>query len=704
MYRGAACSNCNLKFLVDDNFIGIYFHNLNYDKNFFLKELSKYKNDRLTVLPYNKEKFVSFSQYMKVKCGDKYFTAEMRYLDSFRFLSSSLDVLVKTLSNDELRHLKSHFPNPTDHSLLSNKGFFPYSWLDSEEKFQDVFPAKEAFFNDLTEENISQENYDHALNVYNHFNCQNMGDYAELYLSTDVLLLADVFESFRLLAMKNYGLEVCHYYSIASFSWDAMLYKTGVKLELMTCPEEIEFIQKGIRGGITVCNQTYSRANNKDMKCFDKTLPQSHLKLYDANNLYPHCMAMNLPYKDFKFVDRQNMQSEFNAMLNSPEDSETGWILEVTLSVPHDKHDFFNDYPLCPENKIPPGGKFKKLILDLEKKVKYVIHYKNLQLALELGMELECVHRIMKFSQSPWMKTYIDLNTKLRIEATTSFAKDFFKLLSNSVYGKSFENVLKHREVKLVTRWKPQGKKLCAQTLIAKPNFHSIIKFTETFCSIEMTPVTVKMNKPLYIGLVVLEYSRHVMANFFYNYLLKKFADCDIRLLYTDTDNFLIKVNCESWFDKIRDDIAKYFDTSEMDISVLKKYNLPIANHKVLGMFKCETAGLPIIQFVGLKAKCYALEVEGRYESYIKARCKGIAKAKVRKFDINSYLDVLKHKTTFTSTMKRITSKLLTVKTICEKKKALSSGDDKRFQIPDSYETLAWGHRDIIWYQLETYD
>lgn len=703
LYRGALCSNCNLKHAVEDKFIPIYFHNVNYDKNFFLEELAKYKNDKLSVLPLNKEKYISFSQFMKVKVdgddgddGEKVLTAELRFLDTFRFLGSSLDVLVKTLDKENLHHLKKHFPAQEDYELLSEKGFFPYSWLDCEEKFEvTTFPPKEAFFNDLSEENISDEDYNKAKRVFDHFHCENMGSYSDVYLVTDLLLLTDVYEQFRELAMSNYNLEVCKYFSIASYSWDAMLLITKVELELMTCAEQVEFIQKGIRGGITVVNQRYRKANNRDMKDFNPNLPECDLRMYDANSLYPSCMVMNIPTKDFEFVSPSNLKSEYDMAMKATDDSSKGWIFEVTLSVPKEKHNFFNDYPLCAENKIPPGGKFKKLILDLERKTNYVIHYANLKQALSLGMRLEKVHRILKFTQSTWLKTYVELNTNLRIKATSKFAKDFFKLVLNSVYGKSFENVLKHRNIKLVTRWAPEGKKLCAQTLIAKPNFHSISQFSDEFAAIEMKPLEIKLNRPIYIGFVVLEYSKYVMADFFYNYLRVKFADHAISLEYTDTDCFLIKVESANFYDMIRGDIAKYFDTSEMDESILQKYNLPSMNHKVLGMFKCETAGFPIIQFVALKAKCYAVEIEGHEKNYIKARCKGIAKAKIRKFDVNSYLNVLKTKKSMTTTMKRITSKLLKVKTVQETKTSLSVGDDKRFSIPNSFSTLAWGHKDI---------
>ena len=236
-------------------------------------------------------------------------------------------------------------------------------------------------------------------------------------------MLCDVFERFIKTCLDYYSSDLCHYFSSPGLSWDEMLKMTGIKLE---------------------------KINDIDM----------HLFTDDANNLYDWAMIQPLPVSDFKLLTKKEI-NKFN-LDSISENSEIGYTLEVDLKYPKELHNLHNDYPLCLEKKevssdmllrycnnnankfgIKAGG-VKKLIPNLGDKVKYVVHYRNLQYYLSLGMKLIKVHGILKFKQSNWLKEYIEFNTKKRQESIDEFNKAF------GVYGKSTENITKRINVRLV--------------------------------------------------------------------------------------------------------------------------------------------------------------------------------------------------------------------------------------------------------------
>ena len=248
------------------------------------------------------------------------------------------------------------------------------------------------------------------------FKMEHFKDYHNLYNETDVLLLADVFESFRNICIKNYKLDPAHYYTAPGLAWDACLKMTGVKLELLSDIDMLLMVEKGIRGGVSMISNRYGKANNKYMgDKFNPSEPSKYLTYLDANNLYGAAMSMKLPTHGFKWMNDKEL---------------TIWekypcILEVDLEYPKELHDLHNDYPLAPEQT--EVNKVEKLISNLRDKEKYVLHYKNLKQYLDLGLELTCIHRGIKFEESEWLKPYIDMNTKLRTKAKNNFEKDFFK-------------------------------------------------------------------------------------------------------------------------------------------------------------------------------------------------------------------------------------------------------------------------------------
>ena len=256
--------------------------------------------------------------------------------------------------------------------------------------------SQDKFYSGLSNEGITDDNYQHAQKVWDTFNCATLGDYHDLYLKTDVLLLADVFENFRKAAMVTYGLDPAHYYTFPGYSWDCLLKLTNVSLELLSDPDMYLFIEKGLRGGNSMVSHRHAIANNRYMQNFDPSQPDSYLMYLDSNNLYGWAMSQPMPTGDFHWVEFTEK------LLETPADATNGYILEVDLDYSTSLHRQHNDYPLAPakltitkDQMSPYQQKLidelgvsiscEKLVPNLMNKSRYVLHYRNLQLYLSLG-------------------------------------------------------------------------------------------------------------------------------------------------------------------------------------------------------------------------------------------------------------------------------------------------------------------------------
>ena len=550
-YRGAAHNKCNLKYKKPNN-ISVFFHNLaGYDSHLFIKKLGTTEGD-IDCIPNNEEKYITFSKTIKTgeyidKKGEtknKFF--KIVFKDSMKFLLSSVEALVNNLPKDGFKNLDKYF-TPEQARLIKQKGFFPYEYLDSIEKLKDPkLPPLKAFYSKLTGRGITEKNYNHALNVWKTFNMKTLKDYLKLYNETDVLLLADVFENFRDLCLKIYGLDPTHYYTSPGLAWDACLKLTGVELELLSDIDMLLMVEKGIRGGISIISNRYGEANNKYMKDFNKNKLFKFLMYLDANNLYGWAMSQKLPTNGFKWLTDKEIENLFNNQIVQVWEK-TPCILEVDIEYPKELHDLHNDYPFCPERVECDNG-VKKLIPNLRDKNNYVIHYKNLMQCLKAGLKLKKIHRGIKFYESAFLKPYINKNTSLRTKAKNDFEKDFFKLMNNSVFGKTMENIRNRVNVKLVNS-EDKFKKL-----VAKPNFLSRKIFNENLVSVHMKKTSLTMNKPVYLGMCILDLSKTLMFDFHYNYIIPKYGN-KAKLLFTDTDSFIYEIQTKDFYKDISGDV-----------------------------------------------------------------------------------------------------------------------------------------------------
>ncbi|MGH9701657.1 MAG: DNA polymerase, partial [Candidatus Acidiferrales bacterium] len=351
---GAAHSICNLNFKLP-NFVPIIFHNLSgYDCHMFIKELCRH-GDKIDVIAQTKEKYISFTKSIYVHDYFDYNTGTMkkknlklRFIDSFKFLSTSLANLGDGLDVDSFKETRKHFANNEQFDLMRQKGVFPYSFMDSLEKMNNpTLPTKNEFYDDLSEEHISDESYERAKKVWHLFGCKNLGEYSDLYLKSDVMLLSDVFEKFRDTCLENYKLDPCQYYTLPSFSFDCMLRVTKVNLELLTDIDTIHFFKKGIRGGISQCTERKHIANNIYLPNYKSNEPSSFIMYLDATNLYGHSMSQPLPFGGFRWLTDHEILI-LNVMDIDDNGSE-GYVFEVDIHYPDTLHDAHSDLPFLVE-------------------------------------------------------------------------------------------------------------------------------------------------------------------------------------------------------------------------------------------------------------------------------------------------------------------------------------------------------------------
>ena len=677
-YRGAAHNKCNLKLGINPKKtkIPVVFHNLRgYDSHLIMQSLSK-MDGKISCIPNNTEKYISFS------------LDQLTFIDSIQFLSASLDKLV---SGNKKFDITSEYSNSEYIDILTRKGVYPYEYMDSWDRFdENSLPSKDKFYSSLSESGITDSDYEHAKNVWNTFECKNLGDYHDLYLKTDVLLLADVFEQFRSTCMKTYKLDPAHYYTSPGLSWDALLRHSGVELDLLTDYDMHLFIEKGMRGGISMVSKRYAKANNPYLKDYDEEKETSYIQYLDANNLYGWAMCQSLPISDFEWVN-----TSVDAVLSHPADHNTGYILEVDLEYPKELHDAHDSYPLAPEslkvktdwmsdyqlNLMNGGREVEKLVPNLMNKEKYVVHYRNLQLYTQLGLKITKVHRALKFTQDPWMKSYIELNTGLRKLATTDFEKDLYKLMNNSVFGKTMENLKKRVNVNLLR----SSDEVKVKKLVAKPSFNRANVFDNDLVAIHMEKTKIMLNRPTYVGMCVLDLSKHLMYDFYYNEMKPQYGkNCNV--LYTDTDSLLLEIKTKDVYEdmKSRSDL---YDTSDYP-----KDNplYSMDNKKVVGKMKDECNGVPISEYVGLKPKMYSILKDDGVEM---KKAKGVKKYVVKgQISHRIYKDVLKTKKNTRHSMNSLRSVGHKIYSLTVNKISLSPFDSKRWISDNGVDMLAYGN------------
>ena len=723
-YLGTICSQCNLQ-LQYKKFVPIYLHNLkSYDSHFIVPYLAKFGRtdevNEISCIPNNEEKYISFSKEIAVdtyknKKGEiKPLKYQMRFLDTIAFMASSLESLTDNLKKEckdvlELRQvftsLSSQFENDEQFLLMCEKGVYPYEYISHYDILNETkLPPINKFYSKLNNEHCKQEDYDRAVKVWKTFNCKTLMDYHNLYLKSDVLLLADIWRNFRNVCYKIYELDPCYYYTAPSLSWDAMMKycsKTipDFHIELITDMDMYLLFEKSIRGGLSQISKRYAKANNKYVSNYNPDDLSSFILYLDANNLYGYGMCAFLPYKNFQW---NTEEWNTDKILKLDDYGETGFLFEVDLHYPKELHDLHNGYALCSENALVNNSmlnnfqskdrketNIKKLITTFEDKRNYGINYRYLKLALSLGIKLQKVHRVIQYTQLDFMKGYIMKNTNERTKAKNSFEKDFYKLMNNSVYGKTMENVRNRINFKLMSG--------TSCNVSNRNPTKTFTIFSETCVGVHLLKNEVKLNKPIFIGQNVLDESKCLMYDFHYNFMLKKFNRENIDLLFTDTDSLCYHIRNQDPYEIIEKN-KDCFDLSDYP----KDHHLyDGTNKKVIGKFKDEAIDGSIdyiTEFVGLRSKLYAYKtLNGE-----KKKCKGVKRSvvkkelnfelynNVRKNDTMEYIE--QHGTVQQNVFRSYKHRLFTEKIT---KVALNPLDDKCYICDDKENTFTHGHYKI---------
>lgn len=677
-----------------------------------------------------------------------------QFLDSYAYLKDPLDRLVENTVKDgydklpitqcELEHYMvqefgiSIKADPSLLVTLLKKQAYPYEWLDSPTKLLTNGPTEwQAFRSSLRGDNEESDNriqtndwpkFKNMWAVLSKHKPIKMLDYHNFYLFMDVVLLADIVMNYRRQCKLDSGLEALASPTLPGYTETHMLlYNTLSQPSPRTDPFFIHLLHKGqedmytmfeegIRGGLSIAPGRYAKANNKYLEDYDDEEPTSYILYLDMTNLYGAAMCMPLPYSDFEWVVPED--PELNLLEHWQEvgqdldaDSPIGFVYEIDGYFPEECHDYLKDLPPLPHKQavdiamtseyykgimdqygLKHDNRTKKLLGSLLPRFNYLTHYRNLQQAQELGFIVTKVHRIATFTQKAWCKDYVQYNTNSRKIATTIEAKNYFKLKVNAGYGKMIQNTRKFKKVEM----RMTDQKLTPNQFERGEVQH----MNDQFNLVTMEQDTVKLNSPVHAGFAILEMSKLLMYDFFYNKLKRVFAD-NMKLLFMDTDSLCIHFQCEDVMETFREhDLLQYFDMSdwpkEQGTYYTESYYDPV-NKKVPGTMKDEMAEEKhhIKEVVALKSKMYSVL---KHDDKQKATAKGVPEHIKRRilthaaykeclYMMGDYADGQLPKVT----MHNIRSEKNSMTTRAMNKMALNPCDAKCFML-DAYTTVPYGH------------
>lgn len=759
-YLGCACNACNLKRTLTNMYLPLIFHNARgYDIHHVVREITKPEyNCHFQGIAQNSEKIMSFTikqsdiveneegrpSTVKLMC-------DIRIIDSLLFLLKSLESLTEILKkkcNTEWNY-ESAFPilykeqakrGLTEGQIFVSlqKNLYPYLWFDSFEKFDKpikdlidlVYERKCEYFTDEPDETFKSlfelkiPYFEQVIQAFPEF--KTVKDYADLYLSNDVLQLSDIIENARNTLRKTHHLDILRYYGAPGYSWDAFLYSIQAKkcAPIYFMGSEMDklcFFMHCVRGGCSGIMKRYAKANNKFLgDRYDPSLPSSFILYLDANNLYGWAMRQKLPYDEFQWInnydlERLNRDPNKNIIefLGKLEAFSKNVYFEVDIDYPSELHYSHNLYPLAPERRcvkeeeistfsrelndrlhVRVNTKTPMLMQTLEDKKHYFVHGDNLKLYIELGMEVRKIHSGLMFKEDYIMRDYIDLNTELRNRpGGTDFDKELYKLMNNSIYGKTLENPLKYCMLYFISTESKYNK------TVRDPGFEGSVFSQGDFMIAKLKHKTVKYEKCPYLGATVTERAKWLMYNFYYNVLQKYYGWEKVNLLFTDTDSLMLEIFTDDIYKDISDINDKFdcpIDVSTFSPEIVTRYGISKKGNKVIGKFKSETGSELISEFVGLRSKMYSYLIYGS-ESIPHIRAKGVAKSSLNQIShehykrcLFNYLDPEEARQNVQA--KGIRAKAHELMSVKTEKVSLSCNDTKRYITSNNIDTLAYGH------------
>ena len=669
-FRGPAHKSCNLNAKQNkSSFVPVLFHNFSgYDCHLIFEHLINkaieigFQKHHIKIIPRTVENFIS----LQIGC--------LRFLDSYRFLGSSLDSLAKSLNDFPIMR-QQQFDDP----LLINKLAYPYEYFNPTNFDSKLHLKRKDFWSTLKQNYPKQNEIDRTFEIIKKYNLKSGRELTLMYNLLDVLLLADIFENFIKKCLEYYKINPLYSYSAPGFTWKAFFKFSNTRIDYIKDHKLLLVLENNIRGGISgVMGDRYVKSDDS-----------TKILYIDANNLYGWAMSQFLPIGNFQEIEiKDNQINLLNCIINTPDNSDVGYFLLLDLEYPAEIKLQTENFPLCPyktkadpdhfsdymnSNKQSDYRPVEKLVCDQTNKYNYFVHYRLLKFYIGQGMKVIKVHSVWKFNQAPIIRQYIEFNTNQRKIAKTEFEKNLFKLLNNSLYGKFIENVRNHVNVDPIA--KSDYESIIKRQ--SKLSFDGLLQSYNTFNVYKFKKSKITFKKPIYLGFSILELSKLLMYQFYYD-KLKMYFNNNIMLCYMDTDSFVLKIKTND-IEKDLEHFKQHFDFSDMP----KEHKLYSSeNKKVIGKFKIETSPYLVIdEFCCLRSKSYTFSCNDK----IVSKQKGVQKLD----SLEEYKNCLFNNQTTNQTNYLIRSNNHSIKVIEQNKLALNSFDDKRLYINNT-QSVPW--------------
>ena len=674
LFIASACLSCNSK-MKTNNCLHIVFHYLKgYDSNFILSRMAKqFEGQNINLIGRNTSNIfhMNVNNFVKI-------------IDSYEYITSSLSSLSANLNMDNIKYTRKLIDKYNLTHEFIQKDIYPYMYINSFHHYRHKNFPNISYFN--TDEKTYKKYKDF---YYENFN--NLGSYSDYYLTKDVLLLTDIMENYREMFMVKYNTEIFSHYTINSLTFEVFKKYNPVKIKILDIFSMYENFQNMKRGGICGCGSSrYAKSNNKYMVNYNPNEETSYIMHFDINAMYAHIMKnYKLPYDEFEYLTDDEIKN-FNIWYYD-KNSEYGFVLCIDIS-PIDiaYHDHFIDMPIFPNKRkiykkeiseyqnyiLKNNDKAflctERLILDYKAKKEYVIHYLTLQCYLKLGgFKIEKIHYIIKFKQDNYMSDYINFNHKNRCETNNNNDKMMFKLMNNSLFGRTLMNKEKYNSNIRIVSEIDKAKKIVSKDTFKDYDIVSSDDDESVLFNIEKNYV--KLDTPSYLGCCILDLSKILIYNYWYT-LKNRYKD-NISMLYIDTDGFVCNI-------RKTDDVYK--DMYEMDdIFDMSCYNTSFKYYRngqyETGKLKDECPFIIITEAVSLKDKLYAYVKEDK-----KVQIKGIKNKDI--------------------TFERLKNALFNNKTIKNEFSTIKSTKDcKIYSYTDSKTLLAYSDKRYFIYETMSY-
>ena len=580
---GYICRECNLQIKNNKSIPMYFFNGMKYDNYIILKSICDlFKNNvTLNVIGNSCESFKMIDfKFKKIKYS-------LKLLDMCNFIKGSLNDLSKNLNDKNKIVTREHFKD--NFELMKYKVCFPYEFVTRENIYNKELPPIENFYSSLKLDNISEEDYDKTLEIYEKLNCKNIKEYLDIYLKLDICLQADIFNVFRKCIWDKFEIDCSKYITSCSLSLDLMLKYTGVKIELIRDISIFDYVNSSILGGVCIASQNIS--NDKD----------GVISSCDIVSLYPYVMSKKLPVSNYKFVkyfDRDRyLDSNYSCLLNceiyTTDKVKNDSILKQYPALISKTSVKYNDLSEFQRKNLKENYKSsEKLISHLGYDKNCYLSFDMYEMMISLGYEI-VIKKILEYKHSNFMKPYIDF----LFEKKSYYKKigdngmsNTFKILANSLFGVMMTRCEKFKGFKIVTKESQVDKQ------IKKPNFSCRNIINENLTILEMEKTSVIYNYPILIGSIILQNSKVHMFNYLYKIYPRLFGN--YKVLYQDTDSIYAKLNIS------HDECLKILEE-----------NKELFGDSIIGQMEVEKIDNPIKEFIALSSKCYSYICKNNIEN-----------------------------------------------------------------------------------------